>query len=131
MQVIIRIVIWIEIRWFKYTQRIISDNKMTSVEIKEIIKGELQVEPDVTNVAGLDLTKCLMDPIKQKYKSSNDSIETYELWTVLEETEDGNGYKIYFDEETKTFGLALKSDKEDELIDIGYYGTFLRTLYSM
>lgn len=103
---------------------------MKSKEIKEIIRLELQVEPDLKNVFGLDLTKCLIEPTKQKYKNSNDSTDIYELWTVLEETEDGNGYKIYFDEETNIFGLAIKSDK-DELIDIGNYGTFLKTLYSM
>lgn len=103
---------------------------MTSTEITEIIKSELLVEPDITNVFGLDLTKCLIEPTRQKYKSSNDSTDIYELWTVLEESEDGNGYKIYFDEVTRMFGLAIKSDK-DELIDIGSYGTFLKTLYSM
>lgn len=103
---------------------------MTSKEIIEIINRELQVEPELKNVFGLDLTKCLIEPTKQKYKNSNDSTDIYELWTVLEETEDRNGYKIYFDEETKFFGLAIKSDKDD-LIDIGNYGTFLKTLYSM
>jgi hypothetical protein len=103
---------------------------MTSTEIKEIIHLELQVEPDLKNVFGLDLTKCLIEPIKQKYKKSNDSTDIYELWTVFEESEDENGYKIYFDEATSMFGLAVKSDK-NELIDIGRYGTFLKTLYSM
>ena len=103
---------------------------MTANEIQMIISQELVVEPDIKNVFGLDLTKCLIEPIKQKYKDSNDSTDIYELWTVLEESGDMNGYKIYFDEETKMFGLAIKSDK-DELIDIGGYGTFLKTLYSM
>lgn len=103
---------------------------MTAEEIKEIINNELTAEPDVKNVFGLDLTKCLIEPTKQKYKSANNSTDTYDLWTVLEENEDKNGYKIYFDEETKMFGLAINSDK-DELIDIGGYGTFLMTLYSM
>ncbi len=103
---------------------------MTSKEIKEIISLELQVEPDLKNVFGLDLTKCLIEPTKQKYKNFNDSTDIYELWTVFEETEDGNGYKIYFDEETNIFGLAIKSEK-GELIDIGNYGTFFKTLYSM
>ena len=104
--------------------------EISSTEIQEIIKTELQVEPDITNVFGLDLTKCLIKPSRQKYKNANDSTDIYELWTVLEETEDGNGYKIYFDENNKIFGLAIKSDK-DELIDIGSYGSFLKTLYSM
>ena len=103
---------------------------MTAIEITDIIKKELQSEPDIKNVFGLDLTKCLVEPTKQKYKDSNDSTDVYELWTVLEEREDKDGYKIYFDEETNMFGLAIKSDK-DELIDIGNYGGFLKTLYSM
>lgn len=103
---------------------------MTAEEIRIIISAELTAEPDVKNVFGLDLTKCLIEPTKQKYKSANDSTETYDLWTLLEENEDKSGYKIYFDEETNMFGLAINSDK-DELIDIGSYGTFLKTLYSM
>ena len=103
---------------------------MTVEGIKGIINNELTVEPDIKNVFGLDLTKCLIEPIKQKYKNANDLTDIYELWTVLEENEDKSGYKIYFDEETKMFGLAINSDK-DELIDIGGYGTFLKTLYSM
>lgn len=103
---------------------------MTAAEIKEIIRNELASEPNINNVFGLDLTKCLIEPIKQQYKYINDETDISELWTVLEETEDKNGYKIYFDEDSKMFGLAIKSEK-DELIDIGNYGTFLETLYAM
>ncbi len=103
---------------------------MTSAEIKAIIICELQVERDLKNVSGLDLKKCLIEPIKQKYTDVNDSMRVNEYWTVLEESEDGKGYKIYFDEETKMFGLAILSNK-NERIDIGIYGTFLETLYSM
>lgn len=103
---------------------------MTAEEIRNIINNEILAEPDLKNVFGLDLTKCLIKPTKQKYKNANDSTHVYELWTVLEENEDKSGYKIYFDEVTKMFGLAINSDK-DELIDIGGYGTFLKTLYSM
>ena len=103
---------------------------MTSEDIKQIIKTELKTEPDINNVFGLDMTVCLIEPIKQKYKNSNNTTEIYELWTVLEETADKTGYKIFFDEEENMFGLAIKSDK-DELINIGLYGSFLKTLYSM
>lgn len=103
---------------------------MTAIEIKEIINKELQAESGHTKVFDLDLTKCLIEPVKQKYKDSNDASDIYELWTVLEEQEDKNGYKIYFDEETNMFGLAIQSDK-GQLIDIGNYGNFLKTLYSM
>ena len=103
---------------------------MTGKEIKDIINQELKSETDIHNVFGLDLTKCLIEPVKQKYKNSNDYTDIYELWTVLEETEDKNGYKIYYDEESKMFGLAIKSG-DAQLIDIGNYGSFLKTLYSM
>ena len=52
------------------------------------------------------------------------------LWTVLEETPDRHGYKIIFDPENATFGLGILTDK-DELMFIGYYGTFLETLEGM
>ncbi len=103
---------------------------MNAEKIKNIIIDELTVEPDIRNVSGIDLTKCLIEPVKQKYINSNDSTDIYEMWTVFQENEDKSGYKIYFDEETKMFGLAISSDK-DELIDIGGYGTFLKTIYSM
>lgn len=87
---------------------------MTAWEIEGIINLELKSESNIHDVFGLDLTKCLITPpIKQKYKDSNDSTEIYELWTVLEETEDKKGYKIYYDEESKMFGLAVASDKEE------------------
>ena len=101
----------------------------SSENLKQIISNELKPEKDLKNVFGLDLTVCLIEPIKQEYKDFKE-YTSYELWTVLEETMDGNGYKIYFDEETKMFGLGIKSNN-DVLIDIGQYGTFLETLYSM
>src|SRR5689334_16625064 len=102
----------------------------TASDIKKRINIGLQSQEDLIKVYGLDLTKCLIAPVKQTYRDSVKPSEVYELWTVPEETEDRNGHKIYFDSETNMFGLAVKSDK-DELIDIGIYGTFLETLYSM
>jgi hypothetical protein len=102
---------------------------MTADEIRGIINNELKSEPDIKNVFGLDLTERLIVPTVQKYWDSADKKSIENLWTVLEETPDKNGYVIYFDEETKMFGLGIQSD--NELFDIGSYGTFLKTLYSM
>jgi hypothetical protein len=102
---------------------------MTADEIREIINDELKSEPDIKNVFGLDLTKSLIVPTMQKYWDSADKKSFEHLWTVLEETSDKKGYVIYFDEESKMFGLGTQSD--NELFDIGNYGTFLKTLYSM
>lgn len=102
---------------------------MTAEEIKQIINDEIISDPDVINYFG-DLTDHLLEPKLQNYKRSNDATEVYQLWTVFEERLDKNGYKIYYDEKENLFGLALNSDSE-ELINIGLYGSFLRTLYTM
>lgn len=103
---------------------------MTNEEIKSIIEKELSDFKDLTNIHGFDLTKCLIEPRKEKYKSSTDETVTFELWTVLEESKDRTGYKITFDESDKEFGLGILTDK-NELMDIGAYGTFLETLKGM
>ena len=103
---------------------------MTSQEVQNIIKKELAGQSDLSNVFGLNLKECLIEPIKQAYISSTDSNVTFNLWTVLEESEDQTGYKITFDEDDQTFGLGILTDK-DELMDIGTYGTFIETLKGM
>lgn len=98
---------------------------MSSNEVSDIISEELKIERDLTNVLGLDVTTCLIEPIRELYLLDNS--EQLELWTVFKESEDG--YYIFYDEEEDMFGLAIKS--ESGLHNIGYYGTFLETLYSM
>lgn len=103
---------------------------MTAEEIVKLINAELKPEQDITNVFGLDLTKCIVPPTRQKYLDSLDNTKSIDLWTVLEESLDKSGYKIFYDDEENMFGLGILS-KNNELINIGYYGTFLETLYSM
>ena len=103
---------------------------MTKERIQEIISEELKSKPDIKNVFGLDMTKCLIAPIRENYFQDGDTKEFEVLWTVLEEIPGVEGYRIYFDEGTEMFGLGMKS-REGKLIDIGSHGTFLQTLYSM
>jgi hypothetical protein len=103
---------------------------MTSQEVKNIINKELVRQSDLTNTHGINLNECLIEPKKESYLSSVDESINMELWTVLEESSDRNGYKITFDETDRTFGLGIMTDK-DELMDIGTYGTFLETLKGM
>lgn len=102
---------------------------MTSDEIRQIIDKKLEFEPDIRNVFELDLTQRLIAPTIQQYWSSEDKNSSDNLWTVLEESSDGDGYVIYFDEESKMFGLGLRTN--GELFDIGSHGTFCKALYSM
>ena len=100
---------------------------MNSKEVKNIIDEELKGILDVTNVYSLNLNNCLIEPIKQEYQTFSDSTITNELWTVLEEISDKSGYKITFDNEEKLLGLGTLTNP-NELVDKGFYGTFLETL---
>lgn len=102
---------------------------MTNKDIENIIKQEINNRWEISNAHGVDLRKGLITPIKQKYLSL-DLNDTIDLWTVLEETPDGNGYKIYYNETENNFGLGMLTDK-NELICLGPYGTFLETFESM
>jgi hypothetical protein len=101
---------------------------MTSEEVEKLIKSEVGDKLDTTNMHGINLTLCLVKPVRQKYISALDNSQTFDLWTVLIESEDG--YRIFYDEDENTFGLATKS-KNNELMYLGNYGTFLETLAGM
>ncbi len=103
---------------------------MTADEISNIIQTEIDNEKDSFNPHGVDLKTSLIKPIQQVYLDPLDKTKKLILWTVLEETPDGNGYKIFYDESYDSFGLGVKSDK-DELIALGIYGPFLNTLACM
>jgi|WetSurMetagenome_2_1015567.scaffolds.fasta_scaffold745585_2 hypothetical protein len=103
---------------------------MTSEEIQNIIKSELANETDFFNPHGIDFKTNLIKPIKQIYHDPLDNKIKYDLWTVLEETPNGDGYKIFYSEEENAFGLGIKS-KDKELTLLGIYGPFLTTVSCM
>ncbi|WP_422008812.1 hypothetical protein [Roseivirga pacifica] len=103
---------------------------MTSEEVQQIIKKELESHSDLTSLQGVNLNDCLIKPKKETYISSIDESIKFELWTVFEETLDRKGYKITFDESDGTFGLGMMTNN-DLLMDIGTHGTFLDTLRGM
>ena len=90
----------------------------------------MKTQKEFFNPHTLNFNTSLIKPIKQIYLSSLNNKIQYELWTVLEETTDGNGYKIFYSEDEKLFGLGIKS-KSNELICLGFYGSFLNTVSCM
>jgi hypothetical protein len=101
---------------------------MTSEDVEQLIKVEIEDKTYTSNLHGINLSACLIKPVKQKYVNALDNSQTFELWTVLIESDDG--YRIFYDEEEHTLGLASKSPNKD-LIYLGNYGTFLETLAGM
>jgi hypothetical protein len=103
---------------------------MTISEIDARIRIEIGDNWDISNAHGVDLKTCLITPKKQEYSDPINESTKIELWTVLEETPDGNGYKICYNEGSDSFGLGMKTNK-DELLYLGNYGSFLETLTNM
>ncbi len=103
---------------------------MTAEEVSNLIKIELDNDTDFFNPHGLDFKTTLIKPIKQIYRDPLDANIKHNLWTVLEETPNGDGYKIFYSEEENAFGLGIKS-KYDEPTLLGIYGPFLNTVSSM
>lgn len=102
---------------------------MSPEDIMRLIDDELKSQPDIRNVHGMDLTTRLVFPTVQRYWNSSDRRSFEDLWTVMLQAPEKEGYVIYFDETTRKFGLGLRTG--NELFDIGTYGTFLKTLCSI
>lgn len=104
---------------------------MGAGEISELIEREVGGDWSLSNAHGVDLRRCLVAPTKRLYEDSFRRGEMIELWLVLEEVpEDRSGYKIVFDEGSRTFGLATGNVAGPDVF-LGYYGSFLKTLEAM
>lgn len=103
---------------------------MTPEEVTQNIEKEINGQWSLSNAHGVDLRRCLVSPTKKIYEDMADK-SSIQLWLVLEESpENQSGYKIVMDEETRDFGLAIISDKNENIF-IGFYGSFLETLEAM
>ena len=104
---------------------------MTADDVKKRVLDEVGGQRGRTNLHGVDLLKCLVDPPRRRtYLDSFDANAPLELWLVLEEDPEGhNGYEIVFDEK-EGFGLAT-ARAQDVPVFIGWYGTFVETLEGM
>jgi hypothetical protein len=81
---------------------------MTPKEISRIIEREIGGDWSATNLHGCDLKKCLIRPKKRKIYFAGGKLK--EVWIVLEELpETGDGFKVFFDDESRKFGLAQHS----------------------
>ena len=80
---------------------------MTRKEISQLIEKEMNGDWSITNWHNCDLKKCLVRPKRRNLNFFN---EIKEVWIVLEENpETLEGYKVFFDETTKRFGLTAHS----------------------
>lgn len=97
---------------------------MTSREVAEHVLAEIGDSRERLNAHGCDLGTCLIQPEKRSFRGP-EPWERRELWLVLEEDTVGRrGYKIVFDDVSRSFGLAYPG-RHDEPSLLGFYGSFL------
>lgn len=101
---------------------------MTPKEISKLIEKEIGGDWSITNWHACDLKKCLVRPKRRKV-IFGDGIK--EVWIVLEEDPIKlDKIKIYFDEETKKFGLVMLSHDETGFA-VNSHDTFLEAFEAM
>jgi hypothetical protein len=109
---------------------------MTSDEVANIVRSQIGDNWDVRNSHGVDIVRCLVRPVEvdivfRRVRSGEVSDELLRVWLVLEErVVERDGYKIVFDEGSRSFGLAVAM--EDSLpMFLGIYGSFIDALEGM
>lgn len=101
---------------------------MDATQVKKQIEAEIDGNWDITNLHGVDLRRCLVEP--RKVTCCWNANETAEMWLVLEEwPNEKDGYKIVYDEVEDSYCLAVLNGEEYNVL--GYYGSFLNTLKGM
>lgn len=98
--------------------------------IKTQINQEIQQGGISSNWHVSDVYKHLIEPIQESYIDSFDQKKRIELWTVFEEIADRSGYKIVYNSENNSYGLGITAENDD-LMFIGYYGSFIETFNAM
>jgi hypothetical protein len=100
---------------------------MTPKEISKLIEKEINGDWSISNKHGCDLKKCLVRPKRRKLLFRD---EVKDFWIVLEEKpETLEGFKVFFDDETKKFGLADSSEPYGFVCNS--HDTFLAAFKSM
>lgn len=101
---------------------------MTPKEITLMIEKEIGGDWSISNWHACDLKKCLIRPKRRKVIWHDGARE---VWIVLEEDPiELDKIKIYFDEETKKFGLIMPS-REGFGFAVNSHDTFLEAFKAM
>lgn len=111
---------------------------MNAADVKSLVEQEIAGRWDETNDHGVDLGTSLLSPtiihlIFRRVLDGKIDDHIIRAWLVLEEDpRTRDGYKIVFDENRMTFGLACSGFAEDQhLVLIGFYGDFWTTFHAM
>lgn len=103
---------------------------MDAASIRKIIQAEIGDDWSRSNLHGVDLRTCLVEPSLQSFKGQPQGAPDWRLWLVLEEDPIGcSGYKIAYDPDDQQFCLAYGAQPGASYV--GHYGSFLDALGAM
>ena len=94
-------------------------------KIKQIIESEIKGDFTVSNLHGVNLKKCLIEPYLETLEALFNKGQTIQMYVVLKEYPDSDeGYHIVYDPKENMFGLSIQGE-ENNRVFLGYDGTFL------
>lgn len=100
-------------------------------QIKQIIQSETKGDLGISNLHGVDLKRCLVEPYLETLEDSFNEGQTIQMYVVLKEYPDSSeGYQIVYDPKENMFGLSIQG-KGQYRVFLGYDGTFLESLKGM
>lgn len=103
----------------------------TEDHIKEIVQLEIKGDLNISNLHGVDLRKCLVEPYLETLEDSFNKGQTVRMYVVLKEHPNSDqGYQIVFDPQENMFGLSIQGEGPYRVF-LGYDGSFLESLKGM
>ena len=110
---------------------------MNAQQIRTLIDDQVAGRWEETNSHGVDLRSALVTAtqttmIFRSVRNGKINDSTVDVWIVLRELPDGDGYVMFYDYERQQFGLATEGFADDlHPVICGYYGDFWSTFKSM
>ncbi len=103
---------------------------MTASDIRSTVLAAIGSQWDRTNLHGVSLRTCLVDPVPMKFISASGDQEVMGWLVLLEHPDQKNGYAVVYDEPSGQFGLAQILEGYDPCL-FGLYGDFFSALDAM
>ncbi len=103
---------------------------MTPQQVRELVEQQISGQWDRSNLHGVDLRTCLLDPQLTKCIDAGTG-QPVDLWVVLSEAPGNTScYGVAYDERSKVFGL-VEFNPDLPPVLVGMYGGFLETMEAM
>lgn len=110
---------------------------MDAKAVKKLVLEKIDDQSDETNSHTVDLRSALVPPVRatmilRLVRNGKIKDSTVDVWIVLRELSECDGYTIFYDDERDEFGLASNGFPDDPYPVIsGYYGDFWNTFKGM